>query len=211
MAQKKIRPLTASEVTFEVIVEPEEDPVAGHFATGDDDRDRELEREIIEAFNAGSVEAWCCITVKATWEGITATDHLGCCSHLRYDGSPSLAQQVEDTVSAHGMREEALAALNWEVEIQAQRGLELFHKLKPAPVKRASRASEHVHEARKGVWVVATLDSNGRYTAPLRNPQPGGLHSYQSRDLADLATADVHVYRSRSSALRAARRIFGDD
>ena len=125
----KIRPLKASEVTFEVIVEPEEDQVSGHFATGDDDRDREIEQEIIDAFNRGDLEAWCCITVKATWEGITGADHLGCCSHLRSDDSPSLAKQVEDTVKAHGMREEALDRLNEEVQRQAERGLEWVRRL----------------------------------------------------------------------------------
>lgn len=69
----------------------------------------------------------------------------------------------------------------------------------------------YVHEVRDGLWVVADYrEADGSYTARLRDPQPGGLHSYQSRSLADLARADIRTYRTRSAALRAARRVYGE-
>lgn len=73
------------------------------------------------------------------------------------------------------------------------------------------KPADYVHEVRAGLYVVADLDSKGSYTARLRQPQPGGLHSYQSRSLTDLASADIRTYRTRSSALRAARRIYSGE
>lgn len=108
----KPRKLTADEVTFTITVEPEEDQVAGNFATGDDELDRKLERDIIEAFNAGSVEAWCCIKVTATYQGFEGHDYLGCCSHLDGDDMPPVADQVKQTIDDCGMRDEALDDLN---------------------------------------------------------------------------------------------------
>lgn len=136
-----LRKLRARDVVFEVIVEPEQDPVAGHFATGDVAADAAIEREIIESFNSGNVEAWCSITVKATWQSIEGTDHLGCCSHLPGKGLPSLDEQVESTVRDHGMREQALADLNYQIRQTAERGLELINRLtvKPRAPKKARR------------------------------------------------------------------------
>jgi len=102
-------------VEITIQVEPEQDQVHGHFASGDEDQDRELEDEIIRLADAGYVEAWCCITVTARWKGSEGSDHLGCCSHLIRDDLPSLAQQVEDTIASHGMREQALEDLNREI------------------------------------------------------------------------------------------------
>ncbi len=111
-----MRKLTAADVEFTVHLEQEEEPVHGHFASGEDDLDRQLEQDICDALDAGNVEAWCSITVTATWtdsNGVehTGHDHLGCCSHLGDD----LAGQVEVTVASHCMREEALANLNSEL------------------------------------------------------------------------------------------------
>jgi len=74
-----------------------------------------------------------------------------------------------------------------------------------------TRPIDHVHEVRDGLYVVADLAADGSYTARLARPEPGGLHSYQSRSLADLARANVRTYRTRAGALRAARRIYGDE
>lgn len=110
------RKLKASDVTFTVQLEQEDMPVRGHFATGEDDLDRKLEQEICDALDAGNVEAWCSITVTATWAApdgtnYTGHDHLGCCSHL----GDKLDEQVEQTVEAHDMRGEALRDLNAEI------------------------------------------------------------------------------------------------
>ena len=78
---------------------------------------------------------------------------------------------------------------------------------------RAPRRSfgDYVHrlgEANR--WIAAELRSDGSYMARVRDPEPGGVHSYQSRSLLDLSSK-TRVYLSRSGALRAARRLFGDE
>ncbi len=127
----RIRPLKASEVTFEVTIEQDDIQVRGNaMASGDDALDKQVEDQILSELDAGNIEAWCCITVKATWEGITGVDYLGACSHLPGDDRPSLTEQVEQTIEAYGMRANALADLNTEVQRQAERGLALIDRLK---------------------------------------------------------------------------------
>lgn len=70
--------------------------------------------------------------------------------------------------------------------------------------------AKHVHRlGESNRWVVAKLKSDGTYVAPFIDAQPGGIHSYQSRSLLALA-GKTRVYLSRSGALRAARRIYGE-
>lgn len=107
-----MRKLTAKDVEFHISIEQEDEPVHGHFATGEDELDRQLEADIIAELNRGNVEAWCFIRVTASWRGHTGADSLGCCSHLPREGQPSLAKQVEQTIEYHGMREQALDDLN---------------------------------------------------------------------------------------------------
>jgi hypothetical protein len=57
-------------------------------------------------------------------------------------------------------------------------------------------------------WIVAELKPDGCYVARLRDPQPGGLHSYQSRSLLAVSH-HTRVYLTRAGALRAAKRMFG--
>lgn len=56
-------------------------------------------------------------------------------------------------------------------------------------------------------WIVAELMPDGTYVAGLRDPEPGGLHSYQSRSLLDVSHY-TRVYLTRGGALRAAKRRF---
>lgn len=108
-----IRKLTAADVTFEIRIEQDDIPVRGNaMASGDDAADRECEDAILAQLDAGNVEAWCSITVVAKWRGHEGSDHLGCCCHLPGEGQPSLAEQVEQTIEWHGMRQQALVALN---------------------------------------------------------------------------------------------------
>lgn len=58
-------------------------------------------------------------------------------------------------------------------------------------------------------WIVAEQREDGAYVARLLNPEPGGLHSYQSRSLLAVSHY-TRVYRTRAGALRAAKRIFED-
>jgi hypothetical protein len=59
-------------------------------------------------------------------------------------------------------------------------------------------------------WIVAELQSDGSYVARLRDPEPGGLHSYESRSLLAVSHY-TRVYLTRAGALRAAQRRFGGD
>jgi len=103
-----IAPLTAEDVEFEIIIEPEEISVDEAFE-GDNE---ELKLEITEHLARGLVEAWCHIRVTARYEGLEGHDTLGGCSHLALEGAGSIAHQVEQTIEAHQMRENALDDLN---------------------------------------------------------------------------------------------------
>lgn len=117
----KPRPLTESEVTFTVELEPEDTPVRGNaMASGDDDADREVEDEIIERLDRGDISAWCCLKVTATWtapDGTTldGVDYLGCCSLTAGVHQPIEAQAIE-LADDHGMKQLALASLNMGIE-----------------------------------------------------------------------------------------------
>lgn len=131
------RKLTAADVTFEVEIEQDCTDFRGNaMASGDDEADAEYERQIAEALNRGQVEAWCTIVVKAIWspdgedmtlEGI---DTLGGCCFLEpieVNGETwSIDRQVEEHVSSHGMREEALRALNAELASQRKAARKLL-------------------------------------------------------------------------------------
>ncbi len=110
-----IRALTEAEVTFTVEAEEEDLPIEGNvLASGDDDADREAEREIREDLEQGNPWAWCCVKVTATWKDWTGTDYLGACSYA----------SEKDFVTEDGyypdMRARALEALNASVAASAE-------------------------------------------------------------------------------------------
>lgn len=115
MAISKIRKLTASEVSFEVTIEQDAIDFRGNcMASGDDDFDAECEREIAERLDRGDVYAWCSIGVMAVWTApdgteYTGYDHLGGCSYEDRAG-------IDSCIKEHGMRDEALNALNTRLE-----------------------------------------------------------------------------------------------
>lgn len=78
-----IRKLTAAEVDFTLEATFEDDvPVEGNaLASGDDDADRECEREILERLERGDVWAWCCVVVRACWKGHAGLASLGACCY----------------------------------------------------------------------------------------------------------------------------------
>lgn len=135
----KVRKLRASEVTFTVIVEQDACDFRGAFASGDAEQDAADERAIAEALDRGNVEAWCTIEVKAEWQGIEGIDTLGGCSFLGGIHRPVQAQ-IDECIEDHGMRTEALAALNAEVQRQAEKSLAIIERLTVKP--RAKRASK---------------------------------------------------------------------
>lgn len=104
-----MRQLTYSEVEFEVIVEPDDMPVEGSFASGDDAQDREDEQRIMQDLERGFIEAWCIVTVQATW-------YFG---GGKYRGRVSLGgvnckpgTDMEKYAREQGLYHEALEALN---------------------------------------------------------------------------------------------------
>ena len=105
------------EATIEILVEPESIPVEGNaIASGDDDYDRRTEERIQERLDSGDVWAWASVTVKGTWRGLTAKDHLGCCNYrnekdfrrdVYYDDMrdaviSDLVEQAQELVAAIG-------------------------------------------------------------------------------------------------------------
>lgn len=125
----KIRKLRASEVTFTVSVEQDDLEVRGNAMASDDPAfDKQCEDEILANLEQGFVEAWCCITVKAEWEGIEARASLGGCSFEPGDGY-HVDKQVQDCIREHGLHTEALDSLNQEVERQALACLERIKRL----------------------------------------------------------------------------------
>ena len=73
-----------------------------------------------------------------------------------------------------------------------------------------SPCAQYVHRlGNANRWIVAELRDDGSYVAGLRDPEPGGLHSYQSRSLLAVSHY-TRVYRTRAGALRAANRIIDE-
>lgn len=69
-------------VEFEVIAHEEEMQVRGNaLASGDDAVDKRCEDRILARLESGDIWAWCTVEVKATWQGIEASDYLGGCSY----------------------------------------------------------------------------------------------------------------------------------
>jgi len=78
-AKHKPAPLA---IRYEIEITPEDIPLRGHFASGDDAADRELEDELLARLNRGDVWAWCCVHVWAIADtGARASAGLGACSY----------------------------------------------------------------------------------------------------------------------------------
>lgn len=116
-ASMKLRPLLAEEVVFEVRVEPEDTPVRGNYmATDDDEADRAAEDAVIAAIDAGEERAWCCVTVVAHWRDWRGQSSLGCVAFTPFQTPQKEAEDLEELVTGHGMRKEALEYLNQELQ-----------------------------------------------------------------------------------------------
>lgn len=112
-----MKTLKASDVTFSIRIESEDMPVRGHFATDEEDLDRQLEEEIIERLRRGDDWAWCVVIVTATWNDFSATDALGACCYEN-EADFKRGGYYEQ------MCDQALAALNTEI-------VEIAKKLEP--------------------------------------------------------------------------------
>jgi len=107
-ADQRPRELTLEDVTVALEAEEEEEPVRGHFATDEPELDRKEEERILRRLEAGDRWAWFCAKVTVTWNGMSGTDCLGCCS---YESEESFRKDGY----YDGMVEEALAELNRKV------------------------------------------------------------------------------------------------
>lgn len=73
--------ITLNEVEIEVICHPEYTEVRGNVMdSGDDEADRAAEDEILERLEWNEW-VWCTVEVRATFDGISESDYLGCCSY----------------------------------------------------------------------------------------------------------------------------------
>lgn len=109
------RKLTESEVTFTIEMEPEFMPFEGQF---DDRRDVAFIRKRLAAEQQ---EAWCMLTVKASWNGFDGFDHLGGVS-LDCGQHPSgvkVAKAVEKFARESDMHSQALEDLTRVIAEQA--------------------------------------------------------------------------------------------
>lgn len=120
-----MRKLKASNVEFEVTIESEDIPVRGNaLASGDKQVDKDCEDEILDRLANGDESAWCCLLVKATWEGYTGCDSLGACSFAVMSGN-ALRHELETHATDHDMYENALADLNRILADEIKRGKNL--------------------------------------------------------------------------------------
>jgi len=126
----KVRKLKASEVTFTVSIEPEDFEVRGNaMCSGDAKYDKKVEDQILRDLENGYQEVWCCLVVTAEWQGVKGHASLGCCSFKKGDGH-SVKRQSDQRAKEHGMHQEALDDLNWELQRKASECRALLAKLK---------------------------------------------------------------------------------
>lgn len=105
----KPRKLKIEDVTVTLRAEPEEIPIKGSFATGDDAGDRAIEQDIQQRLKNDDEWAWFCAAVEVRWGDYSATEYLGCCS---YDSEQDFraSDYFDDMVNA------ALDELNNQVQ-----------------------------------------------------------------------------------------------
>ena len=109
-----IRELTEEDVEFEVECLPEHEHPRGYLASGDDEFDRQMVKQIIQDMEWNEW-AWCVAKVTAKWGDFEASDYLGCCSY----------ESKEDFMSPGGyyddMKHEALRELNIKIRSKYER------------------------------------------------------------------------------------------
>lgn len=100
-----MRKLLESEVEFSFECLPEESHPRDHFASGEEQYDREDIAKVLEELEKGNEWGWCCIKVTAKWKQFTGSDFLGCCSY-------SSQKDFETDEYYSDMKTQALEALN---------------------------------------------------------------------------------------------------
>ena len=95
--------------TFEVTAEPELEGPEGHFASGDDELDRQ-DCESIRAELEWNEWAWCVAKVTASYAGLRGEAYLGGCSYADAEDFAQPGGHFDD------MKDEALGYLLEELE-----------------------------------------------------------------------------------------------
>jgi hypothetical protein len=100
------RPLTKSEVRFDVKFYTEDTPLEGNvMATEDAAADKKAEENVRHQLRLGNMYAWCSVVVSAKWSGFCGQVSVGCCS---YKNEKAAHRGVDED----GMKDNALTVLN---------------------------------------------------------------------------------------------------
>jgi hypothetical protein len=112
-----------TEITYHLEVLVEHESPYRHFASGNDERDRESVEWILEHLESGNAYAWFCAKVTARVETehyvfTSEPQYLGCCSY------ESRADFIDDGGSGYysDLCAEALGSLQHELEESAAKG-----------------------------------------------------------------------------------------
>jgi hypothetical protein len=116
----KVRQLTRSDVTFELIVGEENEHPDLHFG------DKQTVDWIVRQLNQGNQWAWFCAEVRATWNGFSQSTYLGACS---YRNEREFREDQWDQ-----MVDEALDALNRSLATGLERVRPLLETIDPTDV-----------------------------------------------------------------------------
>lgn len=76
-----MKPLTIDDCTVQLIMFPEDLPLEGNLSCLDDERDAANIAHVRDQLDSGNDWAWCAVTVRLTYRGLIAEDHLGGCSY----------------------------------------------------------------------------------------------------------------------------------
>jgi len=91
------REFKPQEVIFTITAEQEDLPIRGNaIASGDEDFDEKIAREIEADLDRGNVWAWASVTVTASWAGFAGNDQLGGCSYKDEDDFRKAGGYFED-------------------------------------------------------------------------------------------------------------------
>ena len=70
-----------SGIVIDLSISPDDVSPEGQFASGDDEADRAMVKDIYRQIDQGNTWAWCNVRVRATFAGFMGEDYLGCCSY----------------------------------------------------------------------------------------------------------------------------------
>jgi len=101
-----MRTLTLADCDIALEMEQERMPYVGNCSCIDPETDAASEQWIRNQLESGNEWAWCSVTVRLTYKGLSAEDYLGGCSYLSRADFVKAGDYYDD------MLHEALTALN---------------------------------------------------------------------------------------------------